>query len=296
MREMVRFELDRHLPFPADDAAFDFLAVARRRGRPRRRHPARPRGRRRAARGGERPAHRRRGAPAPDLGDGGRARPPGAGARRPQAARGVGPPEPAGRRISSSWRAASSCSAAPRRHRRRRTGARRSREAMRVLRWRACDAIWLSGEGELAGTALLRSTRRCRPRPTRPGRSGCSRGPRTPRPDCRELAIAVAARRGARPLDLIPDERRPRRITRAQWATVEPAGGHCRARSVRPPLPRLPSQPTSGRHQRKDRGPHPAGACGRGRPAGTGAQAQAPGLASSRWRLRRCDRCPCSAS
>src|SRR5207245_10278718 len=27
MREMVRFELDRHLPFPADDAPFDFLAL-----------------------------------------------------------------------------------------------------------------------------------------------------------------------------------------------------------------------------------------------------------------------------
>src|SRR5439155_1688321 len=27
MREMVRFELDRHLPFPADDAPFDFLTL-----------------------------------------------------------------------------------------------------------------------------------------------------------------------------------------------------------------------------------------------------------------------------
>src|SRR5919198_222639 len=27
MREMVRFELDRHLPFPADDAPFDFLPL-----------------------------------------------------------------------------------------------------------------------------------------------------------------------------------------------------------------------------------------------------------------------------
>src|SRR5919197_1165641 len=27
MREMVRFELDRHLPFPADDAPFDFLQL-----------------------------------------------------------------------------------------------------------------------------------------------------------------------------------------------------------------------------------------------------------------------------
>src|SRR5262245_34648335 len=27
LREMVRFELDRHLPFPAEDAAFDFLEL-----------------------------------------------------------------------------------------------------------------------------------------------------------------------------------------------------------------------------------------------------------------------------
>src|SRR3989440_2527896 len=27
LREMVRFELDRHLPFPADDAPFDFLPL-----------------------------------------------------------------------------------------------------------------------------------------------------------------------------------------------------------------------------------------------------------------------------
>ena len=27
MREMVRFELERHVPFPADDAAFDFTLV-----------------------------------------------------------------------------------------------------------------------------------------------------------------------------------------------------------------------------------------------------------------------------
>src|SRR5262245_47009439 len=27
MREMVRFELDRHLPFPAEEAAFDFAAL-----------------------------------------------------------------------------------------------------------------------------------------------------------------------------------------------------------------------------------------------------------------------------
>ncbi len=33
MREMVRFELDRHLPFPADDAAFDFLFLPTRPGR-----------------------------------------------------------------------------------------------------------------------------------------------------------------------------------------------------------------------------------------------------------------------
>src|SRR5438477_12227748 len=27
MQEMVRFELDRHLPFPADDAPFDFVSL-----------------------------------------------------------------------------------------------------------------------------------------------------------------------------------------------------------------------------------------------------------------------------
>jgi Tfp pilus assembly protein PilN len=94
------------------------------------------------------------------------------------------------------------------------------RRSFTVLRWRACDAIWLSGEGELAGTALLALNAAVSAPPYTARAAQFLAAPHDAPPGLAELAIAVAARRGARPLDLIPAERRPRRLTRAQWVTV----------------------------------------------------------------------------
>jgi Tfp pilus assembly protein PilN len=88
-----------------------------------------------------------------------------------------------------------------------------------IIRWRGCDAVWVSGDfdplvtGELAvlGAPV-----------TEPAYTPLARrwlaGIDTPRGES-ELAIAVAARR-ARPLELLPEPLRPRRLTRAQLITA----------------------------------------------------------------------------
>src|SRR5207244_5841556 len=95
------------------------------------------------------------------------------------------------------------------------------RRSLAVARWRACDAVWASGDrADGVAEALA------------PLGAPVTRPPYTPRAErrlaaiteeprgARELAIAVASRRGVRPLDLIPSALRPRRLTRPQWITV----------------------------------------------------------------------------
>src|SRR2546430_14232719 len=80
-----------------------------------------------------------------------------------------------------------------------------ARRSLAVARWRACDAVWVSGDHAETGANALA-----------PPGAPVTRPPDTPRPErrpaastqgprgARELAVAVASRRGGRPPDLIP--------------------------------------------------------------------------------------------
>ena len=218
LREMVRFELDRHMPFPADDAAFDFLVLpgdAAQAGDTRRVLVAGAD--RRAVDGVLRVADEARLRPtsvtvaAHDLlglvrGD---------RAQRiawiHRSSLGADLLFVAGGQLVLSRTLSA-------------TGddelAEEIRRSYPVLRWRACDALWLSGDGDLAGPALLALEAPVSAPPYTASAERLLDGPQDAPAGLAALAIAVAARRGARPLDLIPDERRPRRVTRAQWVTV----------------------------------------------------------------------------
>lgn len=95
------------------------------------------------------------------------------------------------------------------------------RRSCTVARWKGCDAVWVSGDDTAATSDALAAlgapvtpppyTARARARLAALGEAG--RG-------ALELALAVASGRGVRPLDLIPASLKPRRLTRHQWATV----------------------------------------------------------------------------
>src|SRR2546425_5566883 len=105
-----------------------------------------------------------------------------------------------------------------------RDGAEIAAEALRsftVARWRACDAIWVSGDQADALTAALLPLGAPVTRPPYTSRAERRLAAITEEPRGeRELALAVASGRGIRPLDLIPPALRRRRLTRPQWATV----------------------------------------------------------------------------
>jgi Tfp pilus assembly protein PilN len=219
MREMVRFELERHLPFPADDAAFDFLPLPANGGAPSAES-------RRVLVAG---ADRRVVEGALRIADEGRLRPTSVT---------VAPHDLLGLvRLDRTQRVvwvhrsplgADLLFAAGGQLVLSRTTATTNdeqlaeeiRRSYAVLRWRACDAIWLSGEAELAGAPLMTLDAPVSAPPYTPRAARLLAGALEAPPGLSELAIAVAARRGARPLDLIPAERRPRRISGAQWVTI----------------------------------------------------------------------------
>jgi Tfp pilus assembly protein PilN len=94
------------------------------------------------------------------------------------------------------------------------------RRSLAAVRWRECDAIWLSGDPlpELAALAELGAPISEPAYSTRVSNrlgalSSEDRG-------AEELALAVASARRGRGLDLLPPALRPRRITRAQGITV----------------------------------------------------------------------------
>src|SRR5437667_1687865 len=222
MREMVRFELDRHLPFPADDAPFDFLTL------PPDGEPGEPASETKrvliAA------ADRRVVETAVRLAEEAKLRPVSITVaahdllalvktvRRERVAwihrcgdtadlllLNGGTPV-----LSRNVPAADGAEPAP--------GAPRS---LAVARWRACDAVWVSGDHAVTVANALA-----------PLGAPVTRPPYTPRAERRlaaiteeprgerELAVAVASGRGIRPLDLIPPALRRRRLTRSQWITV----------------------------------------------------------------------------
>ena len=95
------------------------------------------------------------------------------------------------------------------------------RRSFTVARWSDCDAVWVSGDHAATATAALAelgvpaTSPPYTPRAER-RRATLGEGPR----GALELALAVASGRGSRPLDLIPPALRPRRLTRHQWITV----------------------------------------------------------------------------
>ena len=100
------------------------------------------------------------------------------------------------------------------------TVAEEVRRSLAVVRWRGCDAVWVSGDLTPDASALAAL--------------GAPVGapPYTPRAQARlatlpaddrgaqELALAVASGRRSRPLDLLPAGLRPRRLSRAQGITL----------------------------------------------------------------------------
>ena len=87
-------------------------------------------------------------------------------------------------------------------------------------RWRGCDAVWVSGDAGPSGAALgaLGAPVSAPPWTERALRwlGAAEPGPR----GALTLALAVAAGRGVRPLDLLPAALRPRRLTRPQLTTA----------------------------------------------------------------------------
>jgi Tfp pilus assembly protein PilN len=222
MREMVRFELDRHLPFPADDAPFDF-------------HPLPPEGEV-GEPGSETKrvlltaADRRVVDSAIRLAEEAKLRPVSitvaahdllALVETTRDARVVwihrcgdtadvllvnGATLVASRSVPATDDAELAAEA---------------RRSFAVARWRECDAVWVSGDqaDALAGALLPLGPPVTRPPYTPRAERRLAAITEEPR-GARELAVAVASGRGVRPLDLIPAALRPRRLTRPQWITV----------------------------------------------------------------------------
>src|SRR5262245_55449353 len=98
------------------------------------------------------------------------------------------------------------------------------RRSLLALRWRGCDAVWVSGDADpghapgtnpLAelGAPVTEPAWAPRAAPQIDALSDEHRG-------ALELALAVAAGRSVRPLELLPSAVRPRRLTRQQTFTV----------------------------------------------------------------------------
>jgi Tfp pilus assembly protein PilN len=95
------------------------------------------------------------------------------------------------------------------------------RRTLGVVRWRGCDAVWVSGDVSPAAAESLTTLG-----------APVTEPPWTPRAQSRVaalaaedrgaslLALAVVTARGGRPLDLLPVPLRPRRLTRPQGITL----------------------------------------------------------------------------
>jgi Tfp pilus assembly protein PilN len=94
------------------------------------------------------------------------------------------------------------------------------RRSLAAVRWRECDAIWLSGDPlpELAALAALGAPVT---EPAYSTRMSNRLGALSPEDrGAQELALAVASGRRGRALDLLPPALRPRRVTRPQGITL----------------------------------------------------------------------------
>src|SRR5947208_7305767 len=98
------------------------------------------------------------------------------------------------------------------------------RRSLVVLRWRGCDVVWVSGDADAPNAPTESPLATLGAPVTEP--EWTSRGARqieglaAEQRGALQLAVAVAAGRGVRPLELLPAAVRPRRLTRAQSFTV----------------------------------------------------------------------------
>src|SRR5256885_15757311 len=98
------------------------------------------------------------------------------------------------------------------------------RRSLVVLRWRGCDVVWVSGDADAPNAPTESPLAALGVPVTEP--EWTSRGARqieglaAEQRGALQLAVAVAAGRGVRPLELLPAAVRPRRLTRAQSFTV----------------------------------------------------------------------------
>ena len=227
-REMIGFELERHLPFPAEDATFDFVPL-----------PSGPAGERTA------PAGQRVLITAADR------RVVDAALRLAEEAR---------LRPLSLTVAAHNLPALARLHRNRRVAwihragdavdllllqgeslvlsrslpsgedaaiADEIQRSISAVRWHDCNAIWLSGDEPPGGLASGPLTSLGVP-VTEPVWSPVARqrlaGLASEQLGALQLAVALVSARGVRPLELLPATIRPRRLTRPQLTTLAMAG------------------------------------------------------------------------
>jgi Tfp pilus assembly protein PilN len=94
------------------------------------------------------------------------------------------------------------------------------RRSLAVVRWRNCDAVWVSGDLAPDAETLASLGAPAGPPPyTTRAQARLAALPADDR-GAQELALAVAAGRRTRMLDLLPAGLRPRRLTRAQGLTV----------------------------------------------------------------------------
>jgi Tfp pilus assembly protein PilN len=219
-RDMVRFELERHLPFPADDAPFDFLPLPSESAGP----PDETRRVLIAA------ADARVVEAALRIAEDAKLRPLSLTVAAHDLPALVHPAH--GQRVAWLHRAGDTVDLLLLRgadlvgSRSLPAGdtatlAAEVRGSLAVARWRECDAVWLSGDAaaELADPlAALGAPVTAPPYTPRARRHLDALGEE--QEGAAELALAVASARGIRPLDLIPAAIKPRRLTRHQWITV----------------------------------------------------------------------------
>jgi Tfp pilus assembly protein PilN len=101
------------------------------------------------------------------------------------------------------------------------------RRSLAVLRWKSCDAVWLSGD--VPGSAADGALGRLGPPLTEPPYAPRIRAQIAGLPEesraTMQLALAVAAGRRLHGLDLLPPALRPRRMTRPQLVTAATGAG-----------------------------------------------------------------------
>jgi Tfp pilus assembly protein PilN len=93
-----------------------------------------------------------------------------------------------------------------------------TRRSLAGGRWRGCDAVWVSGDNAAAGSLVEVGAPVTEPPWT--ARAQQRRAAATSLGGAHELALATAMGRGVRPLDLIPSAIKPRRLTHREWRTA----------------------------------------------------------------------------